>query len=627
MKALLLAAGFGTRLRPLTDTTPKCLVPIHGEPLLGIWLRSLAAAGCGSFLVNTHYLSGQVESFIEQNPHRKQITIVHEPVLLGTAGTLISNLDFFGDEDGMLIHADNYCLADCAAFIQAHRNRPPHCLMSMMTFRTDNPSSCGIVTLDADNVVTRFEEKQPNPSGNLANGAVYILSAELLAQLRGKESEITDFSTQVLPALIGKIYAWENHGTLIDVGTPETYVRANAHSEICISCQRKTVRSLLELGNQPPSNRFYIDADRQCDTHNLTLGQCASCGLIQLADPMSIDMVRSRYSWISYNEPENHLDSMVERLIKILNLDAKSRIVGLTYQDDSTLARFERLGFTNTYRYEAASDLGIEIPMAGLETIQDVMTPALATQLSHRHELADVLIVRRVLDHAHAPREFLDGLKKLVKPDGFIVFETPGCTKFLGACDYTFIWEEHISYFTLETLNSLLVSASFSPVEMFAYSSQLEDSLVAITRPVAESTSEYLTPVQDLELGTWFAMHFSQMRARVRNDLEKLRQEGKRVAVFGAGHLAAKFLNFFELAGFIECVIDDNPSKLGMRMPGSGLIVRPSSILLEEKIDLCLLSVSPESEKKIIAAKHDYLERGGIFRSIFTLSSIAYIGA
>ena len=228
MKALLLAAGFGTRLRPLTDTMPKCLVPIRGEPLLGIWLRSLAAAGCGPFLINTHYLSDQVEVFIEQSPHRDQISVVHEPALLGTAGTLISNLDFFGDEDGLLIHADNYCLANFTAFIHAHQNRPPECLMSMMTFRTDNPSSCGIVTLDANDIVVRFEEKQPNPSGNLANGAVYILSRTLLEQLRGKGSEIIDFSTQVLPSLIGRIHAWETSGTLIDIGTPQTYAFANA---------------------------------------------------------------------------------------------------------------------------------------------------------------------------------------------------------------------------------------------------------------------------------------------------------------------------------------------------------------------------------------------------------------
>lgn len=233
MKALLLAAGLGTRLRPLTYTLPKCLVPIHGEPLLGIWLRRLVQARCGPFLVNTHYLAEQVERFIASSPLCAQVTVVREPSLLGTAATLIANLDFFGGEDGMLIHADNYCLADLEAFVVAHRARPPECLMSMMTFRTDTPSSCGIVTLDARNVVIRFEEKQAAPHGNLANGAVYILSADLLAQLRTCGAEVTDFSTQVLPSLMGRIFAVETTRPLIDIGTAQAYSLANALPEMC----------------------------------------------------------------------------------------------------------------------------------------------------------------------------------------------------------------------------------------------------------------------------------------------------------------------------------------------------------------------------------------------------------
>jgi mannose-1-phosphate guanylyltransferase len=235
MKALLLAAGFGTRLRPLTDNLPKCLVPIRGRPLLGIWLARLSAAGCGPFLINTHYKAEQVAAFIEASPYRAQATLTHEPVLLGTAGTLLGHLDFFDGEDGLLIHADNYCLADFKGFIAAHRRRPPGCLMSMMTFRSDNPSSCGIVTLDERKVVVGFEEKQARPSGNLANGAVYILSAELLAQLDGAAKDrrgagaptVTDFSTQVLPGLLGNIYAYETSEPLIDIGTLQTYAKAN----------------------------------------------------------------------------------------------------------------------------------------------------------------------------------------------------------------------------------------------------------------------------------------------------------------------------------------------------------------------------------------------------------------
>jgi mannose-1-phosphate guanylyltransferase len=227
MRALLLAAGLGTRLRPLTDTVPKCLVPIKGEPLLGIWLERLAQAGIGPFLVNTHYLAAQVEDFIQVSPYRDQVTLVNEPELCGTAATLISNLGFFQGEAGLLIHADNFCLADFTAFQQAHSNRPQECLMTMMTFRTADPSSCGIVELDQRGVIVGFHEKIVKPPGNLANGAVYILSAELLERLGTDLQTVKDFSTEVLNRFVGHIYSYETAELFLDVGTPETYARAN----------------------------------------------------------------------------------------------------------------------------------------------------------------------------------------------------------------------------------------------------------------------------------------------------------------------------------------------------------------------------------------------------------------
>ncbi len=227
MRAILLAAGCGTRLRPLTNTIPKCLVPIKGKPLLEIWLERLTKAGIGPFLINTHYLSEQVENFIDASPFRDQVNLVYEQKLSGTAGTLIHNLDFFQGEDGLLIHADNYCLADFSAFVRAHNERPPECVMTMMTFRTDTPSTCGIVELDGRGVVVGFHEKIANPPGNLANGAIYILSSKLLETMGKEMNCVKDFSTDVLYMLIGKIYTYQTKQVFMDVGTPEMYEKAN----------------------------------------------------------------------------------------------------------------------------------------------------------------------------------------------------------------------------------------------------------------------------------------------------------------------------------------------------------------------------------------------------------------
>jgi len=227
MRAMLLAAGMGSRLKPLTNTLPKCLAPIHGDALLDIWLHRLTDAGVDQFLINTHYMVDVVTSHIQGSPYKRQITLMHEPKLLGTAGTLLSNLSFFNNQDGMLIHADNYCLADLKGFIHAHNNRPSDCLMTMMTFRTTTPSSCGIVEIDCRGVVTALYEKNEDPPGNLANGAIYILSPQLLKMLQSKESA-AEFTTEILPDFMNRIYTYETSEIFLDIGTPQSYAQANA---------------------------------------------------------------------------------------------------------------------------------------------------------------------------------------------------------------------------------------------------------------------------------------------------------------------------------------------------------------------------------------------------------------
>ena len=226
MKAILLAAGLGTRLKPLTDTIPKCLVPVRERPLLDIWLANLTAAGFGPFLINTHYLSETVTRFIAESPFRDTVTVVHEAELLGTGGTLLFNRGFFGREDVFVAHADNLCVCDFNAFRVAHESRPAGTAMTMMTFRTDSPRSCGIVELDARGVVVGFHEKVPNPPGNLANGAVYILSAEVVDFMASLAKRFIDLSTEVVPSFVGRIHTWHNGGVHRDIGTMASWQAA-----------------------------------------------------------------------------------------------------------------------------------------------------------------------------------------------------------------------------------------------------------------------------------------------------------------------------------------------------------------------------------------------------------------
>ncbi len=227
MKAILLAAGFGTRLRPLTDNIPKCLVPIKGKPLLEIWLEKLKEVGIDDILVNTHYLSNKVEEFIQKSNFKNNCKLKHEEELLGTAGTLVSNINFIGQDDCILIHADNYCLEDLKNLVKAHENRPLDCKLTMMTFQTDEPSKCGIIEIDDRNVVIGFHEKINNPPGNLANAAVYILSQDFITELIEKNIDYFDFSREVVPEFLNRIFCYQTNKLFLDIGTPENYKKAN----------------------------------------------------------------------------------------------------------------------------------------------------------------------------------------------------------------------------------------------------------------------------------------------------------------------------------------------------------------------------------------------------------------
>lgn len=224
-KALLLAAGLGTRLRPLTDRIPKCLVPIAGRPLLDYWFDRLAEAGIRDVRINTHYLREQVVGYIRgvSAGGAFRVTEAYEPALLGSAGTIHANRGFVADgEDCLIIYADNLSDVDLAALLSFHRSHGDP--LTMMLFRAPNPEQCGIVELDSSSRVVSFEEKPVLPRGDLANAGVYIATADAYREIADMGAK--DLGFDVLPAFVGRMRGWVWHGYHLDIGTPAALSRA-----------------------------------------------------------------------------------------------------------------------------------------------------------------------------------------------------------------------------------------------------------------------------------------------------------------------------------------------------------------------------------------------------------------
>lgn len=219
MRALLLAAGFGTRLLPMTETIPKCLVKVGGRPIIEHWIQNLASDGFDRILINSHYMSNMLHDYLKRSEYRNLVEVAHEPTLLGTGGTIMRNKNFFEGSGGFVIHADNYTKIKLSNVYNAHKRRPPDCVMTMVTFRSDKPTECGICEVDNDGRVNNFHEKVDDPPSNLANAAIYYLEPECFDYVQNQKVGADDISRDMIPKLLGKIFTYQYSGPLIDIGT------------------------------------------------------------------------------------------------------------------------------------------------------------------------------------------------------------------------------------------------------------------------------------------------------------------------------------------------------------------------------------------------------------------------
>ena len=385
----------------------------------------------------------------------------------------------------------------------------------------------------------------------------------------------------------------------------------------CIACRSNDIVPLLNFGKHALCNRYLGKPADSEDSFPFALSQCAACALIQFANPIPPSELKAPYDWISYNEQEGHLDDLVQKVLALPGVTDSSSVGAISYKDDTTLARLQKAGLAG-WRLDLREDLNVSDPLSGLETIQNALTPQTADTVALHRQQVDVLIVRHILEHAHDPRSFADSLNRLIKPGGYLVFEVPDCAPALTRKDYSMPWEEHISYFTPFTFQNTLRLLGFSIVDYKCYLYSNENSLIAICRPGHEDlTIDQNSLKVERGVAEKYSAAFSAYQSSVRAELENFRSKEGKIAIFGAGHLSCFWINALAVGNLIEFVVDDHPKKKGMFMPGSHLPIKGSDSLINEGIKLCLLSLSPESEAKVVQKNIHFTQNGGHFRTIF----------
>ena len=227
MKALVLAAGRGSRLGNITENLPKPLVEVRNKPVIDYLIRKLIDLNVSEIFINMHYKHELLEKFILESKYKTKITLIYEPKLLGTAGTLKSLIDELSTEDFIVMHADNYFQDDLKILKQKHLATNSDYLITLGTFLVLNPEKFGTFELTDDHDVIKFFEKQKDSPSKIANSAIYFMKPGIKEVVNTLNEYENDISLHVIPKLLGKIKAFELTGYFYDIGTPENLLLAN----------------------------------------------------------------------------------------------------------------------------------------------------------------------------------------------------------------------------------------------------------------------------------------------------------------------------------------------------------------------------------------------------------------
>jgi mannose-1-phosphate guanylyltransferase len=220
MKAFLLAGGLGTRLRPLTDSTPKCLLPVQGIPMLQIWFNIFRQYDIEEVLINVHSHGDTVRRYIDEHKDSLRVRLFEETTLLGSAGTVLANREWVNKERSFWVfYADVLTTANLNLMLAFHGSRGQ--IATIGVYEVADPSRCGIVQVNERGVVFDFEEKPEAPIGNLAFSGLMLATPALLNFI--PDQCPVDLGFHVLPQIVGRMAAYRIPEFIIDIGTVETY--------------------------------------------------------------------------------------------------------------------------------------------------------------------------------------------------------------------------------------------------------------------------------------------------------------------------------------------------------------------------------------------------------------------
>lgn len=382
----------------------------------------------------------------------------------------------------------------------------------------------------------------------------------------------------------------------------------------CRLCEQKELNPLINFGQHPIAHRFLTTPTQDEYVHPVTICLCGNCGLIQLTDPIPPDLLYKEYFCLSSWKWQPHIPKLLELINQIPGLTKQDYIFEIGCNDGLFLDALLNHGFERVLGIEPAQDAFKAARGKGLNVIGEYLTTELAEKIVSQYGQTNLFVARQVLEHITDLETFRDAMSILLRPGGHVLIEVPNFEFNLTTSDYSAIWEEHANYFTVESLKKFLAQSQIEVIrsETFNFSG---DALVVLGRSVGKP----LPPLsgiflEDLKFKAFaYRDYWPDFCSAFIKYLSDHKKAGNKLAVYGAGCRACSLINFTGISPYLDCILDDQPEKQGKFMPGSHLPILSGNTLENGGVDVCMLAVNAENDKKVIEKHQGYVNRGGLF--------------
>ncbi|MEO7041289.1 MAG: class I SAM-dependent methyltransferase [Gemmatimonadaceae bacterium] len=393
----------------------------------------------------------------------------------------------------------------------------------------------------------------------------------------------------------------------------------------CRGCGGTALSRILALGETALANAF-LGNDAEFATEQrfaLDVYLCQSCGLVQLLDVIDPETLFRNYVYVTGTSTTMaaHNKAYAASVTERLGLGQDDLVVEIASNDGSLLRYFNSHG-VRTLGVEPARNIARIARDAGIATVEEFFTSALAHELRDIHGSARAVIANNVLAHVDDTRGFLSGARALLAPDGLLVVEVPWLGKLVANLEYDTVYHEHLCYFSLTALSQICSAAGLHVVDvehvsvhggsLRVYASPVprESSAASVTNLLAEEAAAGLRDPARLAR---FADDVSRQRSELRALLESLQSEGKTIAGYGAPAKGNTLLQYCNItSSMLPYTVDRNPFKVDCFTPGTHIPVLPVDTLAERRPDY-LLILAWNFAEEIMAQQAEYRASGGRF--------------